>query len=172
MLMELDKKFAIICNMMNLMHKPTLKFLLDGKFKLISVFSGGGTFIHADGHEAGVNVIGISNLDKVYFDFNSRIPKMTKAQLLEKGVLYHPDGLPDNHFEVRYLKNIPTDLREDEIVWCPISVIIIPWFLKRYEVDRDLLDKRRGIKVNGKARFYRIPMKLKASRQDLDHFDK
>ena len=92
---------------------------------------------------------------------------MTKQQLLEKGVLYHPDGLPDNHFEVRYLKNIPTDLREDEIVWCPMSVLVVPWFLKRYEVDRDLLDKRRGIKVNGKSRFYRIPMKLKASRPDL-----
>ena len=94
---------------MNLAHKPTRKFLLDGKFKSISAFSGGGKFIRADGHEACVYVIGISNLDKVYFDFNSRIPKMTKAQLLEKGVLYHPDGLPDNHFEVRYLKNIPTD---------------------------------------------------------------
>ena len=152
MLMELDKKFAIICNMMNLAHKPTRKFLLDGKFKLISAFSGGGKFIHADGHEACVNVIGISNLDKVedILIFTYRIPKMTKAQLLEKGVLYHPDGLPNNHFEVKYLKNIPTDLREDEIVWCPMSVLIVPWFLKRYEVDRDLFAKHKsGIKVNG-----------------------
>ena len=164
MLMELDKKFAIICNMMNLMHKLTMKFLLDGKFKSICLFSGGGAFIHADGREAGLNVIGISNLEKVYFDFNYRLPKMTKQQLLEKGVLYHPDGLPDNHFEVRYLKNIPTDLREDEVVWCPMSVLIVPWFSKRYEVDRDLLEKQKGgIKVNGKARFYRVPMKLKAS---------
>ena len=163
MLMELDKKFAIICNMMNLAHKPTRKFLLDGKFKLISAFSGGGTFIHADGRETHVKVISISNLDKVYFDFNSRIPKMTKQQLLEKGVLYHPDWLPDNHFEVKFLKDIPTDLREDEIVWCPMSVLINPWFSKRYEVDRDLLEKHKsGIKVNGKARFYRVPMKLKA----------
>ena len=175
MLMELDKKFAIICNMMNLEHKLTRKFLLDGKFKSISAFSGGGKFIHADGHEACVYVVGISNLDKVedILIFTSRIPKMTKAQLLEKGVLYHPDGLPDNHYEVKFLKDIPTDLREDEIVWCPISVIIVPWFLKRYEVDKDLFEKQKGgIKVDGKARFYRVPMKLKASRQDLDHFDK
>lgn len=164
MLMELDKKFSIICNMMNLGHKPTLKFLLDGKFKLVCGFSGGGVFVRPNGEEVRVQVIGISNLDKVYFDFNSRIPKMTKQQLLEKGVLYHPDGLPDNHFEVRYLKNIPTDLREDEVVWCPISAIIIPWFSKRYEVDRDLFEKQKGgIKVAGKARFCRIPMKLKAS---------
>ena len=170
MLMELDKKFAIICNQMNLMHKPTMKFLLDGKFKSISAFSGGGKFIYADGHEACVQVIGISNLDKVedYIEFTSRIPKMTKAQLLEKGVLYHPDGLPDNHFEVRYLKDIPTDLREDEIVWCPMSVLVVPWFSKRYEVDRDLFAKQKGgIKVGGKARFYRFPMKLKASSSDL-----
>ena len=111
-------------------------------------------------------MVGISNLDKVedILIFTSRIPKMTKAQLLEKGVLYHPDGLPDNHFEVKYLKDIPTDLREDEIVWCPISVLIVPWFLKRYEVDKDLFEKQKGgIKVNGKSRFYRVPMKLKAS---------
>ena len=151
---------------MNLMHKPTMKFLLDGKFKLVFPYKGGGKFIYADGHEARVNVIALTNLDKVedYIVFNYRIPKMTKAQLLEKGVLYHPDGLPDNHFEVKYLKNIPTDLREDEIVWCPMSVLLVPWFSKRYEVDRDLLEKQKGgIKVNGKARFYRVPMKLKAS---------
>lgn len=170
LLMSLDKKFAIICNLMNLAHKPTRKFLLDGKFKSVSAFSGGGTFIHADGHEACVQVIGISNLDNVedILIFTARIPKMTKVQLLEKGVLYHPDGLPDNHFEVKYLKNIPTDLREDEVVWCPMSVLLIPWFKNRYEVDRDLLEKQKGgIKVDGKTRFYRIPMKLKASRPDL-----
>ena len=100
MLMELDKKFAIICNVMNLVRKLTRKFLLDGKFKSISAFSGGGKFIHANGHEACVQVIGISNLDKVedILIFAARIPKMTQAQVLEKGVLYHPDGLPDNHF--------------------------------------------------------------------------
>lgn len=166
MLMELDKKFSIICNQMNLMHKPTMKFLLDGKFKLVAPYKGGGTFIHADGHEQHVNVIAVTNLDKVedYIVFNYRLPKMTKAQLLEKGVLYHPDGLPDNHFEVRYLKDIPTDLGEDEVVWCPMSVLLVPWFKNRYEVDRDLLDNQKcRIKVNGKARFYRVPMKLKAS---------
>ena len=172
MLMSLDKKFAIICNMINFKNNLTTKFLLDGKFKLISAHCGGGTFIYADGHEVRVQVSSITNLEKVYFDFNSRHPKMTKQQLLEKGVLYHPDGLPDNHIEVRYLKNIPTDLREDEVVWCPMTVLIVPWFSKRYEVDKDLFYKIRGIKVNGKSRFYRIPMKLKASRPCLDHFDK
>ena len=164
MLMELDKKFLIICNLINFKNNLTTKFLLDGKFKLACAF-GGGTFIHADGRESRVNVVSVTNLDKVedYIVFNYRIPKMTKAQLLEKGVLYHPDGLPDNHFEVKFLKDIPTDLREDEIVWCPMTVLLNPWFSKRYEVDKDLFKKQKGvIKVDGKARFYRIPMKLKA----------
>jgi len=152
---------------MNLMHKPTMKFLLDGKFKLVCPYIGGGVFIHADGCEAHVNVIAVSNLDKVedHIVFNSRIPKMNKQQLLDKGVLCHPDGLPDNHFEVRYLKNVPTDLREDEIVWCPMSVLLNPWYVKRYEVQRDLFEKqyKKGIHVDGKSRFYRVPVKLKAS---------
>lgn len=88
---------------------------------------------------------------------------MTKKQLLDKGVLYHPDGLPDNHFEVRYLKNIPTDLGKDEVVWCPMSVLLNPWYVKHYELCRDLFDKQKGaIHVDGKARFYRVPMKVKA----------
>ena len=153
---------------MNLAHKPTIKFLIDGNFKLVAPYKGGATFIYADGNEQHVNVIAVTNLDKVDFDFNFRLPKMTKAQLLEKGVLYHPDGLPDNHFEVKYLKNIPTDLREDEVVWCPMSVLLVPWFKTRYEVDRDLFAKQKGgIKVDGKSRFFRIPMKLKANRPDL-----
>lgn len=152
--------------MINFKNNLTTKFLLDGKFRLVPAFGGGGTFIHADGHEACVNVIGITNLDNVYFDF--RLHNMTKAQLLEKGVLYHPDGLPDNHFEVRYIRNIPIDLREDEVVWCPMSVLFVPWFKNRYEVDRDLFEKHKGgIKVDGKTRFYRIPMKLKANNSDL-----
>ena len=54
MLMSLDKKFAIICNMINFKNNLTTKFLLDGKFKLISAHCGGGTFIYADGHEVRV----------------------------------------------------------------------------------------------------------------------
>ena len=167
MLMDLDKKFSIICNQMNLMHKPTKEFLINGKFKLIATSpGGGGTFIHADGKEAHVNVIYISNLDNINncCQFQPRLPKMTKQQLLDKCVLYHPDGLPDNHFEVKYLKNIPTDLGKDEVVWCPMSVLLNPWYAQRYELCRDLFDKQKGaIHVDGKARFLRVPMKVKAN---------
>lgn len=65
MLMDLDKKFSIICNQMNLMHKPTREFLLNGKFKLIATSTGGGTFIYVDGRELHVNVIYVSNLDNI-----------------------------------------------------------------------------------------------------------
>ena len=164
MLMDLDKKFSIICNQMNLMHKPTREFLLNGKFKLIATSTGGGTFIYVDGRELHVNVIYVSNLDNInnLCQFPHRIPKMTKQQLLDKGVLYHPDSYPDNHFEVRYLKNIPTDLGKDEVVWCPMSVLLNQWYVQRYELCRDLFDKQKGaIHVDGKARFYRVPMKVK-----------
>ena len=166
MLMDLDKKFAIICNQMNLMHKPTRKFLLNGKFKKICSYNGGGVFTNPNGEEVCVQVVAISNLDDI--DNSSwvthKVPTMTKQQLLDKGVLYHPDGYPDNHFEVIYLKNVPTDLGKDEVVWFPISVLLNPWFVPRYEVCRDLFDKQKGvIHVDGKARFYRVPMKVKSN---------
>lgn len=166
MLMDLDKKFSIICNQMNLMHNPTKEFLLNKKFKLVCSHPGGVTFIHADGHEPHVNAISITNLDNIDTScfLKSRIPTMTKQQLLDKGVLYHPDGYPDNHFEVRYINNIPTDLGKDEVVWCPISVLLNPLYVKRYELCRDLFDKLKGcIHVDGKARFYRVPMKVKTN---------
>ena len=165
MLMDLGKKFAIICNPMNLMHIPTREFLLNRKFKLVAAHPGSATFTSQNGEEVSVNVISVSNLDDIDNScwFQIRIPKMTKQQLLDKGILYHPDGLPDNHFEVKYLKNIPTDLGKDEVVWCPISVLLNPWFTKLLEVDEDLFDKYKDcIHVGGKARFYRFPMKVKS----------
>src|SRR5574344_1651360 len=118
MLMSLDKKFLVICNMMNLPHKPTLDYLLDGKLKKLNGYRGRATFTRPNGDEVHVVTISITNIDKVEDHINivARKPTMTKAQLLEKGVLYHPDGMPDNHYEVRFIKNIPIDLKEDEVV--------------------------------------------------------
>ena len=86
---------------------------------------------------------------------------MTKAQLLEKGVLYHPDGMPDNHYEVRFVKHIPIDLKEDEVVWVPVSALLAPWYINHYSVQKDMSDNKSGIKVDGKQRFYRFPIKVK-----------
>lgn len=151
--------------MMNLAHKPTIGYLLDGKFKIIYGYPGFRIFISPDGGEVRVQTIYITNIENFedYANYAIHTPTMTKAQLLEKGVLYHPDGMPDNHFEVRYLKNIPIDLREDEVVWCPISVLIKPWYTNRYAVQKEMYYKykKNGIKVDGKARFYRFPVKVK-----------
>ena len=135
MLMELDKKFAIICNMMNLMHKPTSKFLLDGKFKRF-YYPSGATFTRPNGDEVHVSVIGVTNIEDVedYVNVVKGKPTMTKAQLLEKGVLYHPDGMPDNHYEVRFVRHIPIDLKEDEVVWVPITALISSWHINHYSV--------------------------------------
>ena len=165
MLMSLDKKFSIICNMMNLAHKPTLDYLLDGKFKGVYGYPSGGTFTRPDGSEVHVVVISVTNIEEVedYVEFAKNTPTLTKAQLLEKGVLYHPDGMPDNHYEVRFKKNIPIDLKEDEVVWIPISALLVPWYINRYAVQKEMYynNKKNGIKVDGKARFYRFPVKVK-----------
>lgn len=165
MLMSLDKKFSIICNMMNLAHKPTIGYLLDGKLKFVYRYPGGGKFMRPDGGEAHVCVISLTNIEEVEDRVNivTRKPTMTKAQLLEKGVLYHPDGMPDNHYEVRFIKHIPIDLKEDEVVWCPITALLAPWHINHYSVQKDILYKykKSGIKVDGKARFYRFPIKVK-----------
>lgn len=136
MLMNLDKKFSIICNMMKLANKPVIGYLLDGKFKLFYSYSGGATFTRPNGDEARVSVIGLTNIEDIEDHVNivRGKPTMTKAQLLEKGVLYHPDGMPDNHYEVRFVRHIPIDLKEDEVVWVPITALIAPWYINHYSV--------------------------------------
>ena len=164
MLMKLDKKFSIICNMMKLANKPTIGYLLDGKFKLIARFGGGATFTRPNGKEVHVSVVSISNLDNIDYSslFPHRIPTMTKQQLLDKGVLYHPDGYPDNHYEVRFVRHIPIDLKEDEVVWVPITVLLVPWYINHYSVQKEIFyNNKGGIKVDGKQRFYRFPIKVK-----------
>lgn len=135
MLMNLDKKFSIICNMMKLANKPVIGYLLDGKFKWF-YYTGGATFTRPNGDEAHVSVIGVSNIEDVedYVNVVKGKPTMTKAQLLEKGVLYHPDGMPDNHYEVRFVRHIPIDLKEDEVVWVPTTALLSPWYTNHYSV--------------------------------------
>ena len=164
MLMDLDKKFSIICNMIGLTSDLTIKYAINGELKIICSYNGGGVFTRQNGEEVRVQVVAISNLDNIDNScwVQHRLPIMTKQQLLDKGVLYHPDGLPDNHFEVRYLKNIQTDLRKDEVVWCPMTILLNQWYVQRYEPCKDLFDKHKGhIHVGGKARFHRVPMKVK-----------
>ena len=163
MLFSLDKKFLIICNIMNLIHKLTKKYTLDGKIKMMPVCHCG-SFLRPNGDEAYVNIATVTNIDNIekFPEFNYGIPQMTKAQLLAKGVLNRPDGFPENHFEVRYIKYFPIDLLENEIVWCPMTVLLVPWFIQHTVVQKDLLSTMNCIKVDGKNRFHRIPLKLKS----------
>ena len=164
MLMNLDKKFSIICNMMKLANKPTIGYLLDGKLKIFYNHPGGATFTRPNGDEVCVCVTCVTNIEEVEDHVNivTRKPTMTKAQLLEKGVLYHPDGMPDNHYEVRFVRHIPIDLKEDEVVWVPISALLAPWYINHYSVQKDMTyDNKSRIKVDGKQRFYRFPIKVK-----------
>lgn len=121
---------------MKLANKPVIGYLLDGKFKFFYNYQGGATFTRPNGDEARVTVICVTNIEEVEDHVNifTRKPTMTKAQLLEKGVLYHPDGMPDNHYEVRFVRHIPIDLKEDEVVWVPITAILSPWHINHYSV--------------------------------------
>ena len=95
-----------------------------------------GLFLRPNGDEVFVPVSVATNIDNIERlpEFNREIPQMTKAQLLAKGVLNHPDGFPENHFEVRYIKYFPIDLAEDEIIWCPMTSLFIPWFMQHTAV--------------------------------------
>ena len=118
---------------MKLGQKSTVGYLLDGKLKWFYNYPGGATFIRPNGDEARVSVIGVTNIEEVGDHVKGK-PTMTKAQLLEKGVLYHPDGMPDNHYEVRFIRHIPIDLKEDEVVWVPVTALLSPWYINHYSV--------------------------------------
>ena len=123
-------------------------------------------FVRPNGDEAWVNAHYATNLDNIekFPELNRTIPQMTKAQVIAKGVLNRTDGFPENHFEVKYIKYFPIDLPENEIVWCPMTVLFVPWFMHHTTVQKDLLNTMNCIKVNGKNRFHRIPLKLRQNK--------
>ena len=151
--------------MMNFIHKRTKKYAIDGKIKCMPGRCYN-LFVRPNGDEALVNALYATNIDNIerFPEFNRAIPQMTKAQLLAKGVLNRPDGFPENHFEVRYIKYFPIDLPENEIVWCPMTVLFVPWFMQHTAVQKDLLNNMNCIKVDGKNRFHRIPLKLRQNK--------
>ena len=51
-MIDAGKDIAVICNMMNLMYKRVKPIFLAGRLNSCSAFTGGATFIHANGHLA------------------------------------------------------------------------------------------------------------------------
>ena len=61
--LERNKDFVIITNMMALMYKSTIKYSLAGKFNLCSRFTGGATFTLPNGYIANVQSVAVTTLD-------------------------------------------------------------------------------------------------------------
>ena len=61
--LERNKDFVIITNMMALMYKSTIKYSLAGKINSCNRFSGGATFSRPSGDIARVQCIAATTLD-------------------------------------------------------------------------------------------------------------
>lgn len=61
--LERNKDFVIITNMMALMYKSTIKYSLAGKINHCSRFSGGATFTLPEGDIANVQSVAVTTLD-------------------------------------------------------------------------------------------------------------
>ena len=61
--LERNKDFVIIANMMALMYKSVIKYSLAGKINFCSIFTGGATFTRPEGDIANVKCIAVTTLD-------------------------------------------------------------------------------------------------------------
>ena len=63
--LERNKDFVIIANIMALMYKSVIKYSLAGKINFCSNFSGGATFARPEGDIANVQCVAVTTLDAV-----------------------------------------------------------------------------------------------------------
>ena len=150
--LERNKDFIIITNMMALMYKSTIKYSLAGKINSCSRFTGGATFKLPEGDIANVQCIAVTTLD--VFDIVKSHPSKTLQQLIDENKIYKEDA--DGIYEVKYTRNLPIDYYGE--IYCPISILFLQHLRKQYEIIK-MADK--DIIVNGKNRFYRVLVKRK-----------
>lgn len=153
MLFEHNKDFAIIANMMCVMHKPIAKYTLSGRINgLYPIvppnYKGGNgwSFLDATGKLAYVWCSGLTTL--VPFPTSRKLPSLTTAELAKKKRLHYEDTTKE--MVVDYVRNIPTDLKGTCLV--PMTVCLTPEVKQKYEI----LGFTRTCVVDGKARFYRV----------------
>lgn len=150
--LEKNKDFVIITNMMALMYKSIIKYSLAGKINFCSRFTGGATFTLPEGDIANVQCVAATTLD--VFDVLNRYPSKTLQQLIDENKIYKEDT--DGIYEVKYNRNLPIDYYGE--IYCPISILFMPYLRKQYEIIK-MADK--DIIVNGKNRFHRVLVKRK-----------
>lgn len=150
--LEKNKDFVIITNMMALMYKSVIKYSLAGKINSCDGFSGGARFTRPNGDIAKVHCIAVTTLD--VFNLCKRQPSKTLQQLIGENKIYKEDT--DRIYEVNYIRNLPIDYYGE--IYCPTSILFAPFLRKQYEIVK-MADK--DIIVNGKSRFYRVLVKRK-----------
>ena len=150
--LDRNKDFVIIANMMALMYKSTIKYSLAGKFNLCSRFTGGSTFTLPNGYIANVQSVAVTTLD--VFDVVKSHPNKTLQQLIDENKIYKEDT--DGIYEVKYTRNLPIDYYGE--IYCPTSILFLQHLRNKYEIVK-IADKT--ITVNGKNRFFRVLVKRK-----------
>ena len=150
--LERNKDFVIITNMMALMYKSVIKYSLAGKINACDKFTGGAAFTRPNGDIVRVHCIAVTTLD--VFDVVKRYPSKTLQQLIDENKIYKEDT--DGIYEVKYTRNLPIDYYGE--IYCPTSILFAPYWRKHYEIikmsDKDII-------VNGKTRFRRVLVKRK-----------
>lgn len=150
--LERNKDFIIIANMMALLYKSVIKYSLAGKISFSCRFTGGAEFIRPNGDIARVQCCAITTF--VTNDLVGRPPSKTLQQLIDENRIYKDDT--DGIYEVKYIMNLPIDYYGE--VYCPTAILFLPYLRNQYEIIK-MADKM--ITVNGKNRFFRVLVKRK-----------
>ena len=150
--LERNKDFVIITNIMALIQKSVIKYSLSGKINFCKNFTGGASFTRPNGDIAIVQCVAATTLD--VFDVLNKQPSKTLQQLIDENKIYKEDT--DGTYEVKYIRNLSIDYYGE--IYCPISILFLPHLRKQYEIVK-MADK--AIIVNGKNRFYRVLVKRK-----------
>lgn len=150
--LEKNKDFVIITNMIALMYKSTIKYSLAGKINFCSIFTGGATFTRPNGDIVKVQCGAATTL--AVFDICKKQPSKTLQQLIDENKIYKEDT--DGTYEVKYISNLPIDYYGE--IYCPTSILFLPHLRNKYEIVK-MADKQ--IIVNGKNRFLRVLVKRK-----------
>ena len=124
--LERNKDFVIITNMLALMYKSVIKYSLAGKINLCSNFTGGTTFTRPNGDIATLKCVAATTLD--VFDVVNRPPSKTLQQLIDENKIYKEDT--DGIYEVKYTRNLPIDYYGE--IYCPTSILFAPYWRKHY----------------------------------------
>ena len=161
MLLEHNKDFAIIANMMCVMHKPIAKYTLFGRinglYPIVSPSPKAGNawpFLDTTGKTTYVWCAGLTTL--MPLPTHRKMPSLTTAELAKKKRLHYEDTAKE--MVVDYVRNIPTDLEGTCLV--PMTACLIPEIKEKYEI----LGLAKSCVVDGKARFYRVRIMKKEDR--------